>query len=110
MYKYKYGKWIVSEQKSYNEAGNMCAPSKVQHLKWVKECWSSLCTELNQKSFRPCGISMNVDGSEGVEIFCLKSGEVTAISTDLTGMLLQEDVSDEDLFAGVNNEDEGELE
>ena len=70
----------MSGQKSYTAAGNMCAPSKVLCLKWVKECWSSLSTELVQKSFHSCGISANVDGSENAEIHCLKVGEVDALA------------------------------
>ena len=92
----------------------MRAPNKAQCLKWVKECWSSLSTELIQKSFRSCGISVNVDGSEDAEIHCLKAGEVAALAapaiTDLTRRLLQEDESDEDPFASVDEEDEGDLE
>lgn len=113
-YKAKYSEWMASGQKSYTAAGNMRAPNKAQCLKWVKECWSSLSSELIQKSFRSCGISVNVDGSEDVEIHCLKAGQEAALAapaiTDLTRRLLQEDESDEDPFAGVDEEDEEELE
>ena len=79
-YEDKYSKWMASGQKSYTAASNMCAPSRAQCLKWVKECWSSLSTELIQKPFHSCGISMNVNGSEDAEIYCLKAGEVAAFS------------------------------
>ena len=72
---------MVSGQKSYTAAGNMCSPSKVQCLNRMKERWSSLYTELNQKSFHSSAISTKVDGSEDVEIRRLKVGEVTAISS-----------------------------
>ena len=102
-------------QKSYTAAGNMHAPIKAQCLKWVMEYWSSLSTELILKSFCSCGISVNVDGSEDAEIYCLKAGEVAALAapaiTYFTRKLLQEDESDEeDPFANVDKEDEGELE
>ena len=105
---------MASGQKSYTAAGNMCAPNKAQCLKWVKKCWSSLSTELIQKSFHSCGISVNVDSSEDAEIHCLKAGEVAALATpaitDFTCKLLQEDESDEDPFASMDKEDEGKLE
>ena len=75
-------------------------------LEMGEECWSSLSTELILKSFHSCGFSVNVDGSEDVEIYCLKAGEVAALAapatTDFTRKLLQEDGSDEeDPFASV---------
>ena len=114
-YKVMYSEWIVSWQKSYTAASSVHATSKNQCLKWVKECWSSLCTESLQKFFRSCGIFVNVDNSEGAEIYCLKAGEVAALDvpaiTDFTRRLLQEDESNkEDPFASVDEEDEGELE
>ena len=103
---------MASGQNGYTAAGNVCAPSKGQCLKWVKECWSNLFTELIQKSFHSCGISANVDGSEDAEIYCLKAGEVVPPAiTDFTSKLLQEDESDEeDPFASVDKEDDEELE
>ena len=79
-----------------------------------EEWWSSLSTELILKFFHSCGFSVNVDGSEDVEIYCLKAGEVAALAapatTDFTRKLLQENGSDkEGPFASVD-EDEGELE
>ena len=81
----------------------------------MKECWSSLSTELIQESFRFCGISVNVDGSEGTEIYCLKAGEVAPwaalVIPDFTRKLLQEDESnEEDPFASVDEEDKEEVE
>ena len=109
-----YSEWMESGQKSYTAASNMHAPSNAKCLKWVKECLSSLSTKLIQKSFHSCGISVNVDGSEDVEIYWLKVGEVVALAapaiTDFTRKLLQKDESDEEYpFASVV-EDEGELE
>ena len=59
---------MVPGLNSCNEAGNVCAPSRAQCSKLVKECWSSLSTEL-QKSFHSCGISMNVDDSEDILMY-----------------------------------------
>ena len=82
--KNKYSKWMASRKKSYTAAGNMCAPSNTQCLKWVKECRSSLFIELILKSFQSCGISVNVDGSEDAEIYCSKAGKVAALAAPAT--------------------------
>ena len=74
-----------------------------------------MSTDFILKSFHSCGIFVNVDGSEDVEIYCHKDGEVAALAAlaiiDFTCELLQEDEGDkEDPFASVDEEDEGELE
>ena len=50
-----------------------------------------------QKSFCSFGISVNVEGSEDAEIYCLKAGEVAALAApaiiDFTCKVLQEDES-----------------
>ena len=93
----------------------VCAPSKVQCLKWVKDCWSSLSTESIHKSFCSCGISVNLDGSEDAEIYWLRLVKLLPLTdpafTDFTCKLLQEDESDEeDPFVSVDEEDDRELE
>ena len=60
-------------------------------------------------------LSSLINRSEDVEIHSLKVGEVAALATpvitDLTHKLLEEDeIDEEDLFASVDKEDEGELE
>ena len=76
----KYTQWMASGQKSFRPRGDMCAPNKAHLLKWVKQCWSSLSTELIQKSFCSCGIFMNVDSSEASAIHCLKAGEIATLA------------------------------
>ena len=36
-YKAKYNEWMVSGEKSYTAAGNVCAPDKALCLQWVKQ-------------------------------------------------------------------------
>ena len=90
----------------------MRALSKAQCLNWVRECWSSLSTELIQKPSCSFGISVNVDGPEDAEIYCLQSGDIAALAapaiTVFTRKLQQEDENDEDdPFASVDKADEG---
>jgi len=67
-YKELYGEWTATGEKSYTQAGNICAPSKFQCLQWVKKAWESVSQDIVIKSFRCCGISVNVDGTEDKEI------------------------------------------
>ena len=83
-YKNKYNKWMVTGSKSYTAAGNMHAPSKALCLEWVRECWEALPTEVIQKCFRACGISVDVDGANDDEIHCLKDSGVATTQMDRT--------------------------
>ena len=97
---------MADVQKSHR---NTRAPNKAQCLKWVKECWSSVSTELIQKSPRWMWMPLKMLKSN------LKAGKVATLAspaiTEANCKLLQEDESDEeDLFASLNKEDEGDLE
>lgn len=69
-----------------------------------------------RKSFRVCGISVNVNGSEDGEISCIKEGGIAydakKIIEEETSKLLQVDVEDDsDPFSDLQYfEDEEELE
>ena len=71
-YRELYNNWMATAEKSYTPAGNMRAPDKLVCLQRVKEAWKSVTTDVIVKSFRTCGITVNVDGSEDNEIHCLK--------------------------------------
>ena len=42
------------------------------YLKWIADAWSELPEELIAKSFKICGISTALDGSEDHEILCFR--------------------------------------
>lgn len=122
-YKEKYNKWMVEGEKTYTKAGNVRAPSKLLCLQWVKESWDSVSSDIVKKSFRSCGISVSIDGTEDSEIHCMKENEVAfparALIKEATDALLKpqqqeegaEDAEDDDPFAGMEEEeDEDELE
>jgi hypothetical protein len=77
-YKGLYNQWMETGDKSYTTAGNMRAPDKALCLRWVKEAWDSVTTEVVIKSFRVCGISVKTDDSEDGEIHCIKEGQLAA--------------------------------
>ena len=61
-YKALYNDWMATGEKSLTPAGNMRAPDKALCLRWVKEAWNSVTSDVIRKSFRVCGISVNTDG------------------------------------------------
>ena len=109
---------MATAEKSYTPAGNMRAPDKLVCLQWVKEAWKSVTTDVIVKSFRTCGITVNVDGSEDNEIHCLKAGEAAhaaaSLISDATSKMLdpagEAESDDEDPFADIDSEDDEELE
>lgn len=77
-YKALYNDWMATGEKVIMPAGNMRAPDKALCLRWVKEAWNSVTSDVIRKSFRVCGISVNPDGSEDSEIHSIKEGEIAA--------------------------------
>ena len=69
---------MATGQKTYTHAGNVRAPSKLQCIEWVKKAWESVTAEVVINSFKSCGITVKVDGSEDKEIDCIKDGGVAA--------------------------------
>ena len=59
----------------------MRAPDKTLCLRWVKEAWNSVTSDVIRKSFRVCGISVNPDGSEDCDIHTIKEGEIAAAAS-----------------------------
>ena len=114
-YKALYNEWMATGEKSYTPAGNVCAPDKALCLRWVKETWNSVTTEVVIKSFRVCGIFVKTDGSEDSEIHCIKEGQVAAEASptiaEKTASLFKDSLDDDrDPFDESDlEEDEEEL-
>ena len=49
---------------TYTRSGKKRAPSKQLVLKWVKKAWQEIPAELVIRSFKSCGISNALDGTE----------------------------------------------
>uniref|UniRef100_A0A1X7UB27 DDE-1 domain-containing protein n=1 Tax=Amphimedon queenslandica TaxID=400682 RepID=A0A1X7UB27_AMPQE len=113
-YRQLYNQWMVSGEHSFTPAGNMRAPDKLTCLKWVVQSWESVTTDVIVKSFKACGISVAIDGSEDNEIHCLKSDGVAADAAEDIRRLTAEMLAsqpDDDPFADIEtSNDENELE
>lgn len=59
-----YDEWQFSAPKELTRYGNPKPPSKPLLLKWIKQAWDLVTPEIVQKSFKKCGISNAMDGSE----------------------------------------------
>ena len=46
--------------------------------KWILDSWASLSNEVIKKSFKSCGLNINVDGSEEDVIHCSKQAQPCA--------------------------------
>jgi len=60
----KWNIWMSSGQFSYTKGGNLKKPEHGIICKWILEAWAEIPKEMIVKSFKKCGISNAMDGSE----------------------------------------------
>ena len=53
-------------------AGNSRQPSKLLVCQWVVEAWKTISKELIQKSFRVCGLTTALNGSQDEEVLAVR--------------------------------------
>ena len=63
---------MLHGEKSYTKSGNMRAPSMEVYLKWIGDAWDQLPKDLIIKSFKRCGLTNPLDGSEDCKIHCFR--------------------------------------
>ena len=61
--------WMVSGPKEFTKGGALKRPSLVTVIEWVKEAWNSVPCDMVIKSFKKCGISNAMDGTEDDILF-----------------------------------------
>ena len=59
-----WNEWMVSGDHTFTNAGNMRAASLTTVCEWVVKSWENINTESIQKSFKKCGISNAMNGTE----------------------------------------------
>uniref|UniRef100_A0A914NL75 DDE-1 domain-containing protein n=3 Tax=Meloidogyne TaxID=189290 RepID=A0A914NL75_MELIC len=67
-----YEDWMLHGEKETTSKGNVKAPPMLVYLSWIAEAWENLSEEMIANSFKICGISNNVDGSEDDKIHVFK--------------------------------------
>ena len=60
----KWMTWMMSGEKTFTPGGQLRAASLVTVCQWVKESWQELSKEMVERSFKKCGISNTLDGTE----------------------------------------------
>ncbi|CAL4062438.1 unnamed protein product, partial [Meganyctiphanes norvegica] len=92
----EWNKWMMLEDFDVTATGRRKRPTIAQVCQWVKKSWDQVKEEIIIKSFKKCGISNALDGTEDDAIF----------EDNLMG---ESDVDDPDapnFIAGNSNEDE----
>ena len=56
--------WMVKGEKSLPPAGNVKAPSLTTMTSWVLDAWRGLPHKMVAHSFKKCGISNSINGTE----------------------------------------------
>jgi len=60
----QYDEWVFNGPVELTRGGNRKAAPIAILLKWIKEAWGVVTPDIIRKSFRKCGISNDLDGSE----------------------------------------------
>lgn len=57
--------WLEDpEMIDMTRAGNRRAPPPLMMIQWAREAWSRVSKDIIIKSFKKCGLSLNMDGTE----------------------------------------------
>ena len=64
-----YNNWMNDAIKDYIPSGKIKRPSYSLVANWIKESWDSVDTNMIRRSFKCCGVSNSLDGSEDSLIF-----------------------------------------
>ena len=67
---------MISGPFDYTLAGKKKAPSRNLVLRWVHEAWREIPVEMVAKSFKTCGISNSLDGTEDDELYTEEAQEI----------------------------------
>ena len=72
----KYLAWMISGPFEFTPAGKKKAPSRNLVLRWIKAAWADISEEMVRKSFKTCGISNAMGGTEDDAVFTEESPEI----------------------------------
>jgi len=72
----KYLAWMITGPFEFTPAGKRKAPTRNLVLRWIKEAWQEIPEEMVKKSFKSCGISNAMDGTEDDAIYTEDSPEL----------------------------------
>jgi hypothetical protein len=62
--KEQYTWWMAAGEREFMPTGKIKWPDVEQLCEWIREAWASILPTLIEKSFKNCGISNKLDGTE----------------------------------------------
>lgn len=80
-----FDEWIFSGPVDRTRLGNRRPPPKTLLLQWIKEAWATITPDIIRRSFKKCGITVALDGTED--------------------HLFQQESDDDDDFEGFDDDD-----
>ena len=99
---------MIDGEKTYTAGGNMRAASLETVSRWVKDCWDDLSQEMIIYSFKKCGISNALDGTEDDALWLGEEPDIQQVEERDGGDLYDDEITSEemnDLF-GESDDDE----
>ena len=90
----EYLAWMISGPFDDTPDGKKKAPSRNLVLHWVHEAWRKIPVEMVAKSFKTCGISNSLDGTEEDELYTEEVQEIDDNEEDNKFETESEGVSD----------------
>ena len=102
----KYDEWMAGEAHSFTPAGNMRAPRR-EIVQWILSAWDGLDKAMIINSFKSCGLTVAVDGSEDAHIHCFKEKQPCQAGLERLKTVYQaiSKSPDNDPFDGITDSD-----
>ncbi len=86
--------WLSSGNLELTAGGKFRPTPILTYLQWVTEAWDEIGSELIKHSFRACGISLPVDGSNDDEIHVFKSDGQCSIGREKLRSAMETDAGE----------------
>ena len=67
---------MISGPFEYTPSGKKKPPTRNLVLRWVHEAWQEIPAQMVMKSFKTCGISNALDGTEDDELYAEEGQEI----------------------------------
>ena len=93
----KWTQWMINGEKTFTPAGNMRAVSLTTVCEWVKDTWQNIPSEMVVRSFKKCGISNAMDGTEDDMLW--EDGEIARVDDNDEAVVEEPDIYDDRLTA-----------
>ena len=79
----KYLAWMINGPFEYTPSGKKKPPTRNLVLQWVHEAWQEIPAEMVMKSFKTCGISNALDGTEDDELYAEEGQEIDDVEDNV---------------------------